>query len=543
MPTLQEICLSICDRAGVVADKVDVSQLPEVDVVGLPVTNEYPAAQALLALGQIYRFDISKYDGKIRFIPRGGNSVATITEDEMVDDDEDIEEAKRADAIQIPRVVHLSYFDADTDALTPIKQSSQERVGDRRAIAGVSLQSAVVMDANTAARAADIAHKVMIEHQKGEVRFALSDKFIRLVPSNPIIVQQRGKSERVSIHEADILDGFQRYICMRDRQSAFTSEVEGIPPPAVTTPSSTVAGPTLVVPLDIPLLRDADDNAGLGYYVAISGLTEAWAGASVEVSYDGGANYVESREGIYAAVIGELAWPLPDHPAPYPDQSNDLIVRLQTSGAELLDSTLAGMMNRANLAAIGSPALGWELVNFAEAEETDPDVQEWTLSNLLRGRKGSAPRAHSVGAQFVLLDRSVLAFEAASVTDIGRTLTFRATSLGEATDTGTVVDMEYVGRAQVEREAAYLSAERDGSDIDVSFQGVGRLGGGATAIHGAFFTGYRVTFDDGADQIVVNTVEQSVTQDVSSLSSPVTVRVQQINSLTGAGPSIEVNVA
>jgi hypothetical protein len=543
MPTLQEICLSICDRAGVIADKVDVSQLPEVDVIGLPVTNEYPAAQALLALGQIYRFDISKYDGKIRFIPRGGNSVGTVTENDMVDDDEDVEESKRADALQIPRVVHLSYFDADTDALTPIKQSSAERVGDRRSIAGVSLQSAVVMQADLAAQAADVAHKVMIEDQKGEIRFSLSDKFIRLVPSNPIILQRRGKSERVRVHQSDILDGFQQYICLRDRQSAYTSTVEGLPPPVVTTPPSTVAGPTLVVPLDIPLLRDADDNAGLGYYVAISGLTESWAGATVELSYDGGANYVESRQGLYAAVIGELAWPLADHPDAYPDETNQLIVRLQAPGAELLDSTLAGMMNRANLAAIGSPALGWELVNFAEAEETDPDVQEWTLSNLLRGRRGSGSRAHSVGAQFVLLDRSVLAFEAASVTDIGRTLTFRATSLGEATDTGTVVDMEYEGQVQVEREAAYLTAERDGTDIDVSFQGVGRLGGGATAIHGAFFTGYRVTFDDGADQIVVDTASQSLTQDVSSLSSPVTVSVQQINSLTGAGPSIEVIVA
>jgi hypothetical protein len=541
LPLTQAVA-DICSRAGLESENIDTSQLPAVQLLGIPVTNEYPAAQALLALGQIYRFDISKYDGKIRFIPRGGNSVATITEDDMVDDDEDLEESKRTDAIQIPRVVHLSYHDADTDALTPIKQSSQERVGDRRAIAGVSLQSAVVMDANTAARAADIAHKVMIEDQKGEVRFALSDQFIRLVPSNPIIVQWQGKSERLRIHQVDILDGFQRYICLRDRQSAYTSEVEGIPPPVVPTPPSNVVGPTVVVPLDIPLLRDSDDNAGLGYYVAISGLTDAWAGATVELSYDGGANYIESREGLYQAVIGVLTSALPDHPADYPDGTNEFTVQLYPSGAELLDSTLAGMLNRENLAAIGSPEDGWELINFADVAESDPETQEWTVSNLLRGRKGTQTKSHPAGAQFVLLDRNVLAFEPASVTDIGRTLTFRATSLGEATDTGTVVSMVYAGRCQIERKPAYLQVERDGNDLKVSFQGVGRLGGGATAIHGSFFTGYRVTFDDGADQIVVNTVEQSVTQDVSALSSPVTVRVQQINSLTGAGPSIEVIV-
>src|SRR5690606_26960580 len=155
---LHDIIVDVCDRCGVDAGRVDLSALPDTDVDGLLVINTYPASQALQALGQIYKFDVASYDGKIRFIPRGGNSVATITEDDMVDDDEDLEESKRADAIQIPRVVHLSYHDSGTDALTPIKQSSQERVGDRRAIAGVSLQSAVVMDANTAARAADIAH-------------------------------------------------------------------------------------------------------------------------------------------------------------------------------------------------------------------------------------------------------------------------------------------------------------------------------------------------------------------------------------------------
>jgi hypothetical protein len=144
---------------------------------------------------------------------------------------------------------------------------------------------------------------------------------------------------------------------------------------------------------------------------------------------------------------------------------------------------------------------------------------------------------------FVLLDRNVLGFEAASITDIGRTMTFRATSAGQPTSTGTVVSMVYAGKSQTERHAAYLVATRDGVDLEVTWQGVGRLGGGGSAIHGSFFTGYRVTFDDGADEIVVDTSAETITQDVAALSSPVTVSVQQMNSLTGAGPSIEVIVA
>lgn len=545
MATLKQICEQLCLRAGVPAEAISVALLPDVEVPGFIMTNQYPVSQALLSLGQIYRFDISSYDNQIHFIPRGANSVATITEADMVEDEEEIEQQKRADSIQIPRLLQLSYHDADGDNLSPQKQSS-ERAEDRRATGEMTIQSAVLMDADLAAQACAIAHKVMAEDQKGELRFSLHDGFLRLVPSDPIIVQHDGKSERCRIEQVDILDGYQQYICVRDRQSAYVSDVEGIPPPVVETPPSQVVGPTLVIPLDIPLISDADDSSGLGYYVAVTGFTDVWSGALIELSRDGGANYTESRTATVQTIIGELTSTLEDHPQDYPDDTNEFTVRLYTTDSTLQDTDLEGMLNGLNLAAIGNAQDGWELINFASVTETDPEEQEWTISSLLRGRKHTQTREHvpdSVSPVFfVLLNRSTLFFQTANLTDVGRTLTFRSTTSGEAVDSAYSVDMEFTGYPQVEFPVGYLSAQLDGSDMAVSWQGAGRIGGGAQVAHGLSFTGYRVTFDDGADQIEVATLLQEIEQDVSSLSSPITVSVVQTNALTGNGPSTEVIV-
>lgn len=530
---LPDVVTDICARAGLPAELIDVLLLIG-DVRGLTVTNLYGATGALQALSQVFLFDPSNRDGKIAFIPRGANSVATITEDDMLEDEQEIERDTRGDPISIPRKLHLNYHDID-GGLSTDKQTS-ERAGDRRSVGEQSLQTPIILNADEAARAIVINHKVLIEDQRGELQFSLPDSFLELTTADVAIVQYQGKSVRCRITKCDTLDGYQQYMLLRDRQSAYTSNVEGIPAAPQTPPPSGVVGPTLIELLDIHILRDADDAIGLGYYVAVAGLLPAWQGALVELSYDNGANYVDSATATAAAVMGELVTGFTDHPQAIPDVINSFRVRIDTDGGELQETDLAGLLNRHNLAIVDD-----ELIQFATADEVEEGV--WEVSYLLRGRKGSQTAAHVAGERFVLLERHAISLVPAGLADIGRTLTFRATSLGTTPDTGTVVSMVYTGRTQIEREVGYLAAHRDGADLVVSWQGIGRLGAGAAVAHGARFAGYRVTFsaDTGA-AIVVETADQTTTQDVSALSSPVTITVEQLNDLTGPGPATEVIV-
>jgi hypothetical protein len=529
--SVAEVVTDICARASLAASLIDVSELEELTCRGFVVTNTYPAFAALKALSEIFFFDPVDSDGIVKFVRRGGNSVDTITEDEMLDDEQDIEQSRRSDAIQVPRVLHINYHDVAGGIATD--KQTNERSGDRRAKGEMSVQSAVLMNANEAAQVVAIHHKVMIEDQRGELKFCLPDSFIGLTPSDNVIVQWQQRSIRARINKSDIHDGYQELVCYYDRQSAYTSNVEGIPAAPQTPPPSSVVGPTLIQPLDIHILRDADDNIGLLYYVAVSGVLQAWQGALVELSLDGGANYIESESTRSSSVMGELITPLGDHPAAFADEVNTVTIRIDTPFADLTQTDLTGMMNGLNLAIIGD-----ELVQFANADEVVEGT--WQLSLLLRGRKGTQSAAHVVGERFVLLDPSTLHTIPASLADIGRAITFRATSFGTSAETGTVVTMSYTGRSQSEREPAYLMAHRDGDDAIVSWQGVGRLGSGATVAHGARFAGYRVTFDDGSIEEDVDTDDQELTHDVSAFASPLTIRVSQLNDLTGQGPFIEV---
>lgn len=535
--TLDQVVTDICDRAGLPAGLIDVSELEQDVVRGFTVINSYPAYAALQALSDIYLFDPSNNDGVLSFKKRGSNAVAVVDADSLLDEDS-ADQAKRADPIAIPRVLHLNYFDVE-GGLATNKQTS-ERSGDRRSEGETSLQSAVVMEADEAARVVAINHKVMIENSKGELSFSLSDQFIRFAPADPLIIEWEGVNRRVRLTQLKIADGYQEYRALIDRQSAYTSNVEGIPSAPQTPPPSSVVGPTLLAILDIPILIDADDNLGLIYYAAVSGVMPAWQGAQVELSLDGGANYNQSAQTNVAATMGELTTILPDHPQEIPDVTHSFSVRIDTPLAELEATDLAGMLNGLNLAAIGNDEDGYELIQFANVDETSEGV--WEIDYLLRGRKATSTRAHAIGDKFVLLDRSTLTAVPASVVDIGRTLTFRATSFGTDTTTGVVSSIVYQGISQTERPAAYLEAYRDGSDIVTSWQGVGRLGSGAQVAHGSRFTGYRVTYSDGVDEVTADTTSQSHTQDVSGLGAPVTVTVQQVNSLTGAGPATEVEV-
>lgn len=531
---LAAVVRAICERAGMEASMFDVSALDDF-VAGLTIINSYPAYTALQSLSQVFFFAPSYYDAVLHFIPGGGNSVATITEDDMVDDHEnDIEQSAREDSIAVPRVMHLLYYDVDGGLATD-KQTS-ERAGDRRAIGEQSLQSAVVMTGVQAARAVAVNHKVSIEELRGTLRFCLPDNWLGLVPADPVIVQWSGQSKRLRLTKAEVLDGYQQYELSHDRQSAFTSNVEGIPAAPQTPPPSNIVGPTLIEALDIHIMRDADDNEGLIFYVAISGTLPAWTGALVELSLDGGQNYLQGQESGIETIIGELSAPLPDHPQAFPDEQHVLAVTLHTPAAELDETDLAGLLNRRNLAIVGD-----ELIQFALADETSEG--QWELSLLLRGRKGTEPVAHAAGERFVLLDSSTLGIIPASIVDIGRTFTLRAISFGETEATATVINFVYVGRSQIEREVAYLMARLEGTDAIVEWQGVGRLGSGAQVAHGARFAGYRVEFDDGVAPVIsVDTPNEELTQDVSALSQPITIRVMQLNDLTGAGPAIEVIV-
>ena len=512
------IVTEICARAGVPFDAIDASLLEGVCDGFYATGGSSAASSSIEALAGVYQFDAANYDGALHFIPRGGTSIADITDDDLVDDGNAVEIMTRADPINVPRVMQLRYFDIN-GGLTPDQQTS-DRSNDYRAKSEDQRQTVVIMDADSAMKAITVQHKVEIEEQRGDREFTLPVNWLFLTVSD--IVNFRG--ERMRISSVGIDDHVQKYTARFDRLSAYTAQGYGLPILEPTTPVDIVPADTVMHLIDCPILSDEHDAPAL--YVAVAGDSSAWSGAVVQASRNGGETWQSVGAMRTSATMGETISLLPVGSVPYPDVRNYVDIELLREDMTLNTATLPEMMNRVNLAIIGD-----ELINFSNVEQLTEKT--WRISGFLRGRKHTQVLAHPIGTRFVLLNSAMITFRQVELYDVGREIMFRATSIGAET-TDETQTITYIARSQTEPPPAYLRARRFSNDflhmVELSWQGIGRLGGGSRVGMGKYF----LRFGDA-------------NRDYSPIESPVILpyeldyvyRVSQYNSITRAGEPAE----
>lgn len=516
--TLSSVVAEICDRAGLPFGKFDVTQLDGF-VWGMQITNESPAYEHIQELARTYFFDPTNHDGILSFIHRGAEPLLTIPEDDLIGDSAD--ETTRKSPEEVVQVLNLNYYDADGGIDTD-KQTSDRSI-DTRGEGEESIDSPLVLETDFAAQQVVIAHKVMIEEQRGELDITLPDSYLGLTPGDIVTF----RNDRYRITEVKLDDGQQDYKLVFDRKSAYTSTITGVPPVPPPEPVSHVPGPTTIQFIDVHILSDGDDPQ-LGYYMAISGQSAAWRGATVQLSLDDGATYIDTRTSNVEAIMGELITPLASARREVPDQHNTCQVRIDTTGVQLEARTLAQMLNRQNRALIGD-----EIINFGDAVETSEGV--WEIGYFLRGRLGSEiPAEHPAGTRFVMLTRNFLEYVPTEQFNLGQQLTFRAISTGSATE--TTITETFQGLSQRETAPGFLRARRDSGDIIIDWIGTGRLGGRGSVQMGQHFQGYRVDVNGTTTDTTNNTLT------VSDPGGSVTISVVQLNSITGEGQVASVTI-
>ncbi len=515
---LASIIEEICDRAGVPADAVVTANLDGF-VDGFYCDNTVTAAGTLQNLSTIFMFDPSSYGGKITFVPRGLEVVTEITSDYLIDDGNEIEKLTKRDAMSIARVYNMDYY--DIDGALANNTATSDRSIDSRATQEVSTSTNVILNTDDAARVVAISHKIAAEEQRGTYEFSLPNSFLFITPGDCIKLN----GERLRISEIEYNDGYQSYKATFDRKSAYQSTITATPVALPTTPATRVIGDTVLNFIDCPILKDSDDK--LGYYIAVTGATINWSGALVELSTDGGNTYNTSYSGNAESVSGVVTVGCGVHSVYYPDEVNTVTVQLARSDLSLESASLSQLMSRANLAIIGN-----EIISFGNIDEVSEGVYE--LSYLLRGRKGTNVVEHLAGERFVLLEREQLYFIPSDLYLLNRQLTFKVTSFGK--DTSLTTQAVFSGESQKENTPAYLQAQRTGGNIVITWQGVGRLGAGTLVGMGLYFSHYLVS---------VNGVTQTTTEETITVTDPsgiVTISVQQVNTITGAGEAASITI-
>lgn len=531
-------------RAGLSSDQYDVSQLTDV-MDGYRIASEGGIDSYLSPLMIGYFFDVADWDGVVHCVKRGGNSVLTLTMDDLAARDGEALEWERIQEAELLRKQTVGYFDPAA-SYNSTAQDYERRVSTIQAKGESSIGIPVVTSATAAAQMAE--KRVNVAWAETDMaRMCLPVKFTRLTATDVVtVIDDDNVAHRIRLMKKEEDSSVLMFEAPKDRQSAYTGSVTGRTPNPPTPPVSALIGPTLMMVMNLPVLTEAHDE--LGFYVAGRGMLPGWDGAAIDLSTDAGATFSTVGEITESSVIGYTttdlaAWDSSEYPSiqsvtvwlPYPPSSIDY-------------ETLLRYGNRA---AIQLDSGDWSILQYQTVVANGND--SYTLSGLIQGRYNTTPGPAASGANFVLID-STVQFIQAERWMLGETLTVRAVSFGTDPDAASTETFLFDEAAsQTEWPPHFLVAERDVSDnVTTSCILRGRIGTETTPHQSQYFAGVRFTYTDGVDTISYDVTAVTIgtgptaeheytaaqqTTDFGAPPSSLDITVAGLNEITGEGPS------
>lgn len=549
---LAPVVAAIFRRGGYTDEQLDVADLGGLTLMGYVRTRQMTPRAAVDPLRQAKFFDGYESGRTVRFIRRGGPIRHTFTEDELgvfvtgTDRPSRVTSRKLQDA-ELPRQVRVHYLSQSRDYETG-EQLSPARV-NTDAINDVDVEIPMVLEDEEAAQIAQVlwadawASRWLHDIQ-------VSIRWQELEPTDCIEIPVDGALYRTRILEAsDSIPAFRKFSLVRDDDGSYESfAVADVPP--FNPPPLPFLSPAGVVLLDIPMIRDSDDDPG--FYAAFYPLvTGSFGGASLYRSTDSGGNWSRITGSSSAAVTGVVKIQLPAGGYTVPD-GNELLVQLDDSTNTLDSITREAMLNGSNgsnAAAIGGPGR-WEIVQFQVVEDFGDGLVR--LTTLLRGRRGTE---HVIGTalegdRFVLLTGPGIVRVPLQLSDVGRTYLYRAVGAGLTVDSATDIEFAGEGVALKPFSPVFIRGVRDPVTGDWSITWIrrGRIGqtlpGGSEIPLSEEREEYEVVIRDadGLELRVISvvtaaasyTADQQVT-DFGYLPNPIAIEVYQISASVGRG--------
>jgi hypothetical protein len=522
---LGDIVAEIHDRCGVPSSKRDVSELTD-PVTGLVLAGDYTGADVIDVARAQYFFDKAEYDKKLYYPKRGKAVAGSITIDDLI---EVPDLSRREQAVEFPKKLHLQYQHAASGYPT-VKATSQRSSPDVRVVGEVTMQTPFVLNEDQAMQSASKRHKVAFAEAEGELVVSVPDSLIKYVPSDVLAVTLRGRTSRERLEKAEYADGVIKWTLRKDRQSAYTSNLTGVPIPPPTLPPSTITGDTVLVVADISGRQDAEDD--LNYLVAVTGTMPGWYGAAVQRSLDGGASFTTATTINTAARIGTLLTAVPAASEDYTDTTNTVRVQLYRTTQEIDGISDTQFRGEGGAFLLEKADGTFEVMQGRDVVNEGGGI--FRLSTLTRGRLNSGAAAHLVGAKFVMLED--MAYLPAQSAWIGQTLTHRGVSFDQAQELAAQQSKTYLGRSQIEWPVASFTLSRSGNIVTTTWAPRHRFGSDDSPLASINFQGFRLTFV-GTSTVTFDQTAPTSTYDVSAIGGAVTVSVASINRITGAGPA------
>lgn len=546
--------------AGIVTDECALSSLigaADVDVSSLTTgVRGYRVSggsirSALEPLQVAYPFDVIQSGYRLKCVPRGQASVATIPWQDLGASDGDkpgelLQESREMDS-QLPARTSIKYMDAAREYA--IAEQHSDRL-NTPAVNRVDHELPLVLIADEAAGIAEVLN-FLPWLERSEYAFSLPPSYLALEPGDVTTVTATMATLELRLTDVSYSpSGRLECTAKPSRAALYTSSATGAEgvPPAGTIP---LPGPALFLPLDIPTIDETVQNAS-GFVGLMTGPLPSWDSGLLVRSADGGQTWQDVQAFVGRPSVGTAQGVLPASSCTIIDQRSIVVDLLS---GELESVTRDQMLAGHNYAAYGADGR-WEIVRFQNAVLQGDG--SYLVSGFVRGDHGTewASGLHVAGDYFILLDDPDNAFIGMAVGSISVPATYRGITSGESLDSASDVAFTYQGVNLECLSPVHARGVRDGAgNFSGSFTRRSRLSSswwttGVPAPLGETGEAYEIdvmsgstvkrTLTAASPAFSYSAADQSA--DFGSAQAAITFRIFQLSGVVGRGYSLEVTL-
>ncbi len=426
--TVKEIVDFICLRIGLKASQFDTTNLTQT-LIGYLIASRVLANQAIDPLRRFFFFNPISEDFKIKFPILGTSVVATIPEDDLAagdDGDIRVEVDKLVEQIiseiELPEVLEMESSAENRDFQPQVQRAKRPRSttnSKRRRL--LSFPGTFLTDIDAAQRLETLLYQIWAKRRPVTIR--TSQKWLKLSPADVIKVEADGLSHQIILGQID--QGANNVLEMSGSGDDPTTliSVAIAADHAVDEQFITNTAPSQFFILDISLLRDQDDGAGV--YVAGAPFSDgAFQGEEILRSSDGNdyspfAYIPASRDVDYGFATSALA-----------DGERDMWDRVTTLTVQMIHGALPSTTEALVLDGAGLLLVGKELLCYATS--VDNGSNSYTVSTLLRGRGGteSEMASHVSGEDVIVISADTLIRKTMDLSDQGDAFFYKGITRG-----------------------------------------------------------------------------------------------------------------
>jgi hypothetical protein len=434
---------AIVEAAGIPANLYNFDCLSRLSLRGYAIGRVMTAAQALAPLTFAGNFDIVDDGGYLRSVFRDDEVVGIISTDDLGghafgDDRPDPISFDRAPTIALPKEATVVFMDPARD-YQENAQSARRLTGS--ADSNVTFELALSLTVDEARALADRAlwESWMITQT---AKAPATERLIDIKVGRVYLFETPAGYEPFRTLARTIgANGVIELELKRERSEIYSSIQTGAAAPSPDNEME-IPGLTELILLDIPLMRDADDNPG--FYYGVVGSESGWRGAAILRAISTAHDYtiintmgVQSAAGdcLNTLLAGETGIDSDGSGGSF-DDVNYLDVELRHEGLTLESADDEAIEAGANAAYIGppDPTVDGEIIQFGIA--TFLTGTTYRLTHLKRGLRGTeyAVGLHGADELFVQLTTSATARSNFGTPDLNLERAYKGVSVLHASD-------------------------------------------------------------------------------------------------------------